>query len=117
MANAVIEAAVDLLKKELAKKVMAQLVAKSAFFANVFVNPIIGFFLPVIIDALWSQGALGINWVWIIVENNRELKNAIESRENLAHLLASSQDTTKAEERFDEDADDLIKRNHDHLPR
>lgn len=118
MANPIAVAAIDLLKKELAKKVLALAIAKAPFLASAFVNPIAAWFISIIIDVLYDKMALGVNWVWSIVENHAELKAAIKTRDKLAGILAAGGDYTKAEKEFDDATDDLIRRDiDDGLPR
>ncbi len=106
--NPIVEQAINLLKKKLAEKVIEALVARSAFFAGWFVNPIIGFFVPMIIDLLYEQGAFYVEWVWNIIENNIELKNAVKSKTTLKAVLDAKGDYAKAEQAFNEATDDII---------
>lgn len=108
---------VPILKKEAANWVIKALVAKSSFFAGWLISPILGWVVPMIIDVLYDKGALGVNWLWIIVENKSELKDVIKSKENLRAVLLGGGDYTKAEQEFDDAAEDLIRHNFNHLPR
>ncbi len=117
MTSAVVDSIIAALKKEAAEQVIKKLAAKSAFFSSWFMSPILSFIVPIVIDELYDKSALGINWLWIIIENKKELKDAIRTREELLSLLRNGQDTTQAEDEFNEAADSLIKRNNGHLPR
>lgn len=117
MDSAVVNSLIAALKKEAVAKIISSLVAKSSFFASWFMSPLLSWIVPIIIDELYDISALGINWLWIIVENKKELKDAISTREALQKLLLEGKDTKKAEEDFNEAADNLISRNHKHLPR
>jgi hypothetical protein len=109
--------AIDHLKKSLAEEALKLIVARAPFLGSAFINPITTFFVKMLIDVLYDKGALGINWVWSLIENKHELKDALKTREDLRRLLEAGLDTTKVEEEFNEATDDLIKRNHDRLPR
>jgi hypothetical protein len=108
---------IDLLKKKAAEAVIAMIVAKAPFFAGWFVNPILGWIVPIVIDVLYDKGALGFNFLWITVENSVELSAAIKSRENLVEILKSGGNYDEAEKEFDEAADKLIRLRREHLPR
>ena len=108
---------IDELKKQAAKEVIGLLAARSSFFASWFMSPILSFIVPLVIDILYDKIALGVNWLWIIVENNAELKNAIGSKEKLEKILSAGGDYTQAEREFNEATDDLIRHNFERLPR
>lgn len=107
----------NLLINGLKEKALAALVAKVPFFGWKVVNPIAGFIVELILKELFDKGALTVNWLWSIAENQAELKDAIKSREALKNILAQGGDSTAAEDEFDESTDDLIRRNHDRIPR
>lgn len=115
--STVAEAIVNLLKKEAASYVIKALVARLPFLGTWFMNPIIGFLVTEVIDILYDKGALGINWLWIIIENNIELNAAIKSRIALKEILKAGGNYEEAEENFDEATDDIIRRRHKRLPR
>ena len=111
------ELAKSILIQELKKWVLAKLIAKASFFGFAIINPIVAFIVQKVIEELLDYGALAVNWTWIIVENNVELKAAIKSKDELKLILAMGGDTTKIQESFDDATDDLVKRNFDRLPR
>ena len=111
------ELAKDLLIQKLKEWVLAKLIAKASFLGFAIINPIVSFIVQKVIEELLNYGALAVNWTWIIVENNMELKSAIKSRDELKLILAMGGDITKAQETFDEATDDIIKHNLDRIPR
>ena len=111
------EIAKNLLIQKLKEWVLSKLIAKASFLGFAIINPIVGFIVQKVIEELLDYGALAINWAWIVIENNSELKSAIKSRDELKLILAMGGDTTKAQETFDEATDDLIQHNFDRLPR
>lgn len=111
------EQVIGALKKEAVNWVIKRLVIKAAWMGSWFMSPILNFIVPMIIDALYDYGALGINWLWMLVENHLELKTAIKTKENLQAILKAGGDYTKAEEEFDDATDSLIEHNFNRLPR
>lgn len=112
-----VDATIDLLKKKAAEEVIKLLIAKMPFLGSWFFNPIIGWLVPIIIDVLYDKAALGINFLWITVENSAELNAAIKTRDELKAILQKGGDYKEANDDFNEATDDLIRRRHDRLPR
>lgn len=112
-----VDVTINLLKKKLAEEVIKLLVAKSPFFASWFVNPILSWIVPIVIDVLYDKAALGINFIWIAVENSAELNAAIKTRDELKAILQSGGNYKDIEEDFNEATDELIRRRHARLPR
>lgn len=112
----IVKDTIDLLKKEAASAVIKALVAKISFFGSWFMNPILAFIVPIVINYLYEEGAFAVDWVWILIQNSNELSMAIKTKDNLQKILAAGGDYKKAEAAFDQAGDDLIRRNFNHLP-
>jgi len=105
------------MKRLAVEAVMKLIVAKAPFFAGRFINPILGWIVPMVIEVLYDKGALAVNWMWIIVENSLELKAAVKSKDRLFKILEAGGDYAKAEKEFNDATDDLIQHDFDRLPR
>jgi hypothetical protein len=114
MKGAVLTAALKKLAKD---EVVKLIVAKAPFFAGSIMNPLLGWFVSIVIGVLYDKGALGINWMWISLDNNKELKEALKSKEKLYAILQAGGDHAKAEQEFNKATDDLIRHNINRLYR
>ena len=112
-----VDVTINLLKKKASEMVIQLIVAKAPFFAGWFVNPILGWIVPIVIDVLYDKGALGLNFLWIAVESSMELSAAIKTRDNLRDILTNGGNYDKAEREFDDATDDLVRHRFDRLPR
>lgn len=102
------EEAIILLKKTLAEKIIELIVTRYFLSASWLMNPILGFFVPMIIEFLYNEGAFAVHWIWDIVENHMELSSLIKTKETLHAVMAAGGDHAKAEEAFNKAADDII---------
>lgn len=117
MSKAVVDATIAAMKKLAAEAVMKLIIAKAPFFAGRFINPVLGWVIPLVIDVLYDKGALAANWMWIIIDNNMELKAAVKSKERLYKILEAGGDYHAAEKEFNEATNDLIQHDFSRLPR
>jgi hypothetical protein len=117
MSSAIVAQAIASMKKLAAEAVIKLIVAKAPFFAGRFVNPIISWLVPIIIDVLYDKGALAVNWMWINLDNNLELKAAIGSKEKLYAILQAGVNYAEAEKEFNKATDDIIRHEFNRLPR
>lgn len=105
------EDVIVLLKKTLAEKIIEFIVTRYFLSASWLMNPILGVFMPIVINFLYDEGAFAVHWVWDIVSNHEELSSAIKTRETLHAVMAAGGNHEKAEEAFNKSADDLIHHN------
>lgn len=99
------------------EKALEYFLSKASFLSLPVINPLFAFFLRHVIDYLYDQGAFAVNWLWISVEKDQELKAAVESREKLQKILDAGENYEQAQEEFNEAALSLIRHRFDRLPR
>lgn len=114
--NQIVVSIIKLATKELVARLIAQ---GATWLAWPIVGPVANFIIEKILTEAYSGTALGANLLWISIENSKELKAAIKTKENLKRLLDGGvlNEIKKAEDEFDKATDDLVRRNTSHLPK
>ncbi len=102
------EDTIKLLKKSLTEKLVEQIVERYFVSVGWLMNPVLGFFMPIVIDFLYNEGAFAVHWVWDIVENHLELSKLIKTKNVLQAVMAAGDDHAQAEKEFDKAADGII---------
>jgi len=115
--NQVVVSIIKLATKELITRLIAQ---GATWLSWPIVGPIASFIIEKVLTEAYDGTALGLNLLWISVENSKELKSAIKTKENLKRLLDGEglpDEVKKAEDEFDKATDDLVRHRTDRIPR
>ena len=105
------DAAKSLLISQLKKQIMAGLVKRLAFFAMPIVNPVMTFVIGWVLEIALEKTVLGLNLLWIEIENEREKKAYEDAFEDLKKLPEDPdpEELERQRRKFEDAARDLIR--------
>ena len=105
------DTAKELLLQQLRKQIMQGLVKRLALFGLPLVNPIVSFVVGWVLEIALEKTVLGLNLLWIEIENEREKRAYEEAFDDLKKLPQDPdpQELERQRKKFEDAARDLIR--------